>query len=212
MKKHLSLLLSLSLSLSQLVAAQSVQKDQRVVVGTNEVQLDIIAKDKKGRVIRDLKPTDFEIYEDGVKQQVDSFRLMTRNTPAATRVAEGTNEGAKPSTPVKPEPPVTRDIETSISAVALVFDRLSLDARRRAHDSAMSYLGESPTQESYIAVYSIDLGLTTLQNYTVQTDLIKRALDRAGSITSAAFDPTNVYSSSATQNLLQTQAAAASAA
>src|SRR6266545_5871158 len=44
-------------------------------VGTAAVTLDVVVRDKKGRAVRDLKASDFEVYEDGVRQTVDSFRL-----------------------------------------------------------------------------------------------------------------------------------------
>lgn len=202
-------------SLALLIFGQSAtsQREQKIVVGTNEVQLDVVAKDKKGRIIRDLKPGDIEIYEDGVKQQVDTFRLMTRNSPAAN--VEETKPGNKAAdASVKSEPAkVSRDVETSISAVAIVFDRLSPDARKRAHDAAMSYVGENPIQESYIGVYAINLGINTLQGYTVQTPLIKKAIDRAGVMASASFDaPGGIYTDSAVQKLNQANETASSAA
>src|SRR5258708_22961630 len=54
------------------------QDIEKVVVGTNEVVLDAVVKDKKGRAIKDLSAADFEVSEDGVPQEVRSFRLVTR--------------------------------------------------------------------------------------------------------------------------------------
>ena len=45
-------------------------------VTTTEVALDLAVRDKKGRQVKNLKPGDVEIYEDGVRQQVLSFRLV----------------------------------------------------------------------------------------------------------------------------------------
>src|SRR4051812_30442399 len=63
--------------LTQTVAGQ--QDDQKVVVNASEVLFDVVVRDKKGRVVNDLRPSDFEVYEDGVAQEVNSFRLVTRN-------------------------------------------------------------------------------------------------------------------------------------
>ncbi|HVM74018.1 MAG TPA: VWA domain-containing protein [Candidatus Saccharimonadales bacterium] len=45
----------------------------RMRVTTEIVLVNVIARDKKGNLIRDLKQSDFTVYEDGQKQQVSSF-------------------------------------------------------------------------------------------------------------------------------------------
>ena len=45
----------------------------RVRVTTEIVLVNVIARDKKGNLIRDLKQSDFTVYEDGQKQQIASF-------------------------------------------------------------------------------------------------------------------------------------------
>src|SRR5215813_6946736 len=49
-----------------------------VRIGSEEVLLDIVARDKKGRPITDLKADEIEVYEDGVKQQINSFRKVEK--------------------------------------------------------------------------------------------------------------------------------------
>ena len=45
-------------------------------VDTEVVLLDVVVRDKKGRSVRDLRPDEIEVYEDGVRQQVGSFRFL----------------------------------------------------------------------------------------------------------------------------------------
>ncbi len=45
-------------------------------VDTEVVLLDVVVRDKKGRSVRDLRPEEIEVYEDGVRQQVGSFRFL----------------------------------------------------------------------------------------------------------------------------------------
>ena len=45
------------------------------------VIVDVVVRDKKGRLVRDLTAADFEAYEDGVKQTLASFRVVD-NAPA----------------------------------------------------------------------------------------------------------------------------------
>jgi hypothetical protein len=79
MKSFLSLLLIITIGFSSvLTRGQSTIQDQDDVirVRSNEVRLDIVVKDKKGRPIKDLKASDFEVLEDGVPQKVESFRVV----------------------------------------------------------------------------------------------------------------------------------------
>src|ERR1039458_1226048 len=45
-------------------------------VTTTEVAIDLAVRDKKGRQVKNVKPGDVEIYEDGVRQQILSFRMV----------------------------------------------------------------------------------------------------------------------------------------
>ena len=106
MRSFLSLLLSITTAFSPLVVwAQTSGQDQDEVirVRSNEVRLDVVVKDKKGRPIKDLKATDFEVLEDGVPQKVESFRFVTRE--ALPNVAEKKdNESPEAGTTPPPDP------------------------------------------------------------------------------------------------------------
>src|SRR6266487_2789762 len=51
-----------------------------------EVLLDIVVRDKKGRPVKDLEPNEIEITDAGVVQKPKSFRLVTGNEPAGKNV------------------------------------------------------------------------------------------------------------------------------
>src|SRR5260370_2563092 len=74
-------------------------------VGTAAVTLDSVVRDKKGRAVRDLKASDFEVFEDGVKQTVDSFQVfgkpLDEGAPDPPRVAPPVTAPA----PAPPPPP-----------------------------------------------------------------------------------------------------------
>ena len=42
------------------------------------VLLDVVVRDKKGRLVRDLEASDFEVLEDGKKQEVVAFEVVDR--------------------------------------------------------------------------------------------------------------------------------------
>src|SRR5213594_1585416 len=81
------LVIILSLSSFDLVYGQTPTPQDQVdviKVRANEVSLDVVVKDKKGRPVKDLSSSDFEIYEDGMRQQVQSFRFVTREATPDT--------------------------------------------------------------------------------------------------------------------------------
>src|SRR5262252_1623704 len=63
------------------------QNPDRISSGTTEVLLDAVVKDKKGKPVKDLKASDFQITEDGVPQEIRSFRLVSGDDEAAPAAA-----------------------------------------------------------------------------------------------------------------------------
>ncbi len=68
--------------------AQAEQDQQPTFkAGINFVRVDVIVTDHKGNPVMDLKPEDFQVWEDGKPQTVESFKLfkidaLTETTPA----------------------------------------------------------------------------------------------------------------------------------
>jgi VWFA-related protein len=181
--------------------SKPVRQDEKVAVGTVEVLLDVVVKDKRGRAVTDLSSADFEVLEDGVKQPIESFRLITRNSAgeggkadSAVQDTASAPASATPSSPAKPASASNPDV--GVSVVALVFDRLSQDARKRAHDAAMSYVGGGSGLSSFVGVFAINLSVNTLQNYTTDIGLVKKAIEKTGSLTSSTFESNIVDSGS----------------
>ncbi|MDQ3821200.1 MAG: hypothetical protein M3362_26455, partial [Acidobacteriota bacterium] len=142
-------------ALAQTPTNNQQQDEERLVVGTNEVLLDAVVKDKKGHIVRDLKPSDFEIYEDGVRQEVRSFRLVNRGEAATGDTSSATPQPDQSARPIITPRPSARLSTNRLSAVALVFDRLSADARARARSAALSYVGDGVRPDDFIGVFGI---------------------------------------------------------
>jgi VWFA-related protein len=62
--------------------------------GVQYVEVDVTVVDHKGRPVRGLDRDDFEVYEDGVLQRVDSFRFV--DIPLPPRVASGSGSSRSP--------------------------------------------------------------------------------------------------------------------
>src|SRR5262249_47983929 len=151
-----------------------------------------VVKDKKGRPIRDLKASDFEVLEDGTPQKVESFRFVTREPGAGTPDAKDKSITAgttAPTTPGKRSTP---------AVTALVFDRLSPEARSLARKAGLAYAQEDMANGGFTGVFGIDQALRTVQNFTDDPQLVKDAVEH---VTGTAISSYNSGAAKARDNI-----------
>jgi VWFA-related protein len=154
-------------------------------VQTSSVLLDIVVRDKRGKLVRDLTAADFEVYEDNVRQTVDSFRVV--NNDAADEADAAPAAPAAPGAPAAPEAAAPETAAKAPAVVAFVFDRMSADGRRMAHRTAMAFTERGYTGGDLVGVFSIDLALRTLQSFTTSLDAIRVGFERAGTQANTNF-------------------------
>src|SRR5713226_484530 len=134
MKRVAAFILATGVALCTVVAQtpQTPQKPQQEVapediirITTNLVQTDVVVTDKNDKIIKDLKLEDFELYDNGKKQDLKFLEFV--GLEGADK--ERRSEGARPSAPSYVEP--ARN--TGVSAkdlkrvVAFVIDDLTMD-------------------------------------------------------------------------------------
>ena len=195
MKEFMSLILAIALccaSVGRLSAQTPQDQDEVIRFRTNEVKLDIVVKDKKGRPVKDLTAADFQILEDGVGQQIQSFMYVNRDTqpaPPDTRPQEqkGTKTEPIATTTISTPAPV----RTSPGVTALVFDRLSPEARSLAKKAGLAYAQDGMAGGDYTGVFRIDQSLSTIQQFTDNMELLKVAIDNATSATGSTYGSTS---------------------
>jgi VWFA-related protein len=108
---------------NSLEAASKAKKDYTIRVGVDEVRLDAVVVDYKGRQITDLTADDFEIYQDGQLQEITSCTYISdHQTKPGIKILRPTDTEAVPpaSTPMLTRESVRRTI-------AFVVDNLSMD-------------------------------------------------------------------------------------
>lgn len=134
----------------------------------NEVALDLVVRDKKGRLVKNLKPGDVEIYENGVRQEIRSFRLVEgaqaqppRNQPSQPETA------GEPRAPLKPLP--------AVNLVCIVFHNLDPGTRKWAVDAAQEYINNQLRPDTFVGVFNLDSRLTPLHGFTADRDELLRA-------------------------------------
>src|SRR6185295_4703928 len=117
-----------SISIAQ-NSAQTASQDKPIRLGTTEVVVDAVVVDKKNKIVGDLTAEEFEIYEDGVKQRVASFRFESTGS-GAQQLAK--TPAAGPATPVAPR---------TGNLVSLVFDaQAARDGALMARKAALDYI------------------------------------------------------------------------
>ncbi len=103
MKKFLLICLFLGVnSLAQSVPAQTPQptatpnsekETDTINVSTNLIQVDVIVTDKKNRQVTNLKIDDFEIYENGRKQDISGFSYISSKSKIKSNVSTADSLG-----------------------------------------------------------------------------------------------------------------------
>ncbi len=147
--------------------------------GVRAVLVDIVVRDKRGQPVRDLSQSDFELTEDGVPQTIGSFTPVLEGTGFRAPTAAAPSGAAATAGPVVNGVPIV---------TALVFDRLSPEARRLAVRAAKGYLGTQAETPSYIGIFGVDLALTPYAPFTRNAPVLRQALDRMSSRGSSSFN------------------------
>ena len=166
----------------------SARQDPRPCeTGTTAVVIDVVVRDTRGRPVTDLRPADFELYEDGVRQDIgDVTRVGAPQTGGSPSLTGGTEVppaqnaagGARTARP------------TAVSAptfVALVFDRLTPEARAQAYKGALAYVDTSH-EGDFAGVFLSDLSLIPIQTYTNDRAKLRDALAAVASRATSVFD------------------------
>ena len=140
----------------------------------NEVVLDLVVRDKHGKFVRNLKPGDVEIYEDGVRQDIRGFTLAEGH--------EVVEQGAAPSAPKPGASGATRVGPLplrSTNVICIVFHNLSPFTRRWAVEAAQEFIKTEPDPDAWIGVFNLDSRLTPLTPFTTNRPELMQAATHA---------------------------------
>lgn len=147
-------------------AKPSADQMPRIQAGTEEVMLDVVVRDKKGKLLTDLEKKDFTVSDNGEQRAIKSFRLI-----------QGTEAigGGSPGTPTQLDP------LRQVRLITLVFQGIDNNSAKLARDAAMELLKTDLAQNIFVAVMYIDNKLEAIQPFTNDRDLLKKAIEVATS-------------------------------
>ena len=146
-----------------------------VKISTNLIQVDVTVTDKNGKIVRDLRPDEFEIYENGQKQKLSNFTFIdnTRETTVVRPEENSTkSKVVLPPTPVRPEQ-VRRTI-------ALVVDDLSLsfESTYYARRALKKFVDEQMQDGDLVAIIRTGGGIGALQQFTTDKRQLYAAIEK----------------------------------
>ena len=173
MRLHiLSSALLAAAALAPLPALAQQAAGSTVKSNVDEVLLDLIVRDKKGKPVTDLKSEDISVLDNGAKQTITSFRLVSGADAL-------TSSGVK--TPLDPL--------RQIRLVTLAFEAMTeADQRKLARTAAIDLIKGDQGTNVYYAVVVINTQLFVLQQFTRDKDALTKAIDRAtGGLSGSSF-------------------------
>jgi VWFA-related protein len=171
----------------------------------NLVLVDVVVRDRGGAILKGLTADDFELMEDGVRQQIVTFAFeeittnataiatnatltpaaaaaaAPRATPAATIAADPTD-----STPAAP---LTSEDVAGHRLLTLLFDTSSMQPEdvQKAADSAIKWVDENMTPADLVAVASIGSSLQILTDFTSNKETVRSVLTAFTAAEGTAF-------------------------
>ncbi len=155
---------------------QEIGPDDVIRITTNLVQTDAVVTDKNDQIIKDLKLEDFELYDNGKKQDIKFLEFVgSDNTKRvegdAPKLANGTKLDL-PSNGVS-----GADLKR---VVAFVVDDLTIapDDLSRVRDLLSNFVNNDMRSGDLVAIIPVVGGSGLLQQYTADKDLLRRGINR----------------------------------
>jgi VWFA-related protein len=145
-----------------------------------EVLLDVTVRDSRGRVVKNLKPADLQIFEDGVKQDIRSFKFIQAQVEGKGKNAAGpltaTANAATPTNPLR-----------AVNLICIVFANLDAFTKQYAVNAVKEFLKSQIQPDTWIAVFNLESQLTVLTPFTTNRSEIMESANRAFTGTGADF-------------------------
>jgi VWFA-related protein len=188
------LLLNASLSVFAQNAPQTAQSQQpqyRVRVTSELVLVNVVVRDKKGNLVRDLKKDDFTLLEDGKRQAISTFDFENVDELTTAGAAEATVSGAAADGALlrpadKPAELNARDRRLML----LFFDFSGMDPEQieRSVDAAKKFVQTRMQPADLIALVSLATNMRIDLDFTDDKTKVLGALTSYSSGQGQGFD------------------------
>src|SRR5467141_3696916 len=151
-------------------SGQSGRNEARIQVTSELVLVNVVAHDKKGNLVRDLKKGDFTLLEDGKKQEISTFDFDSVDAPATAGAAEATVSGAAgPGTLLRSGKQAAPSLDArDRRLILLFFDFSAMEPEQieRSVDAAKKFVGTKMQPADLIALVSLAANMRVDLDFT----------------------------------------------
>jgi VWFA-related protein len=175
------------------VMAQEPQKPDSapapIRVSTELVLVNVVARDKKGNPVRDLKQADFTIYEDGKKQQISTFDF--EDVDQLPMTAGATVTGAALGTllhSIKKAPPTLEARDRRLIVLFFDFSAMEPEQVERSVDAAKKFVSAKMQPADLLALVSLATNMHVDCDFTDDKDKLLALLTSYNSGQGQGFD------------------------
>jgi VWFA-related protein len=169
---------------------------------TELVLVNVVARDKKGNLVRSLKREDFTVLEDGQKQQVASFDFENIDELAlavpTTSTATGTEAAPAAGAPSADTTPAMDARDRRLILLFFDFSAMDPDQVDRAVDAAKKYVSTKMQSADSIAIVSLATNMHLDLDFTDNKAKILSVLNSYNSDSGQGFDSGSAGSSEGT--------------
>ena len=145
-----------------------------VKITTTLIQLDVTVTDKTGKLVTDLKPEDFEVFENDKKQTVANFSFVNSASEKRTPQTSPPTKTNAPIATVQLRPEQVR------RTIALVVDDLGLSAEsiQSVKKGLKKFVDEQMQPNDLVAIIRTGSGVGSLQQFTSDKNLLYLAIEK----------------------------------
>jgi len=166
------------------------EKSDAIKLRSTEVLVDAVVVDRKNRLVTDLSPRDFQVYEDGVLQEVTSFRVVRGANSESLR--EGTATANVQPTRDDAKPAVPREMPPNLTIVLLDYSTTQFEHQKLIQSASIKYVEQKLQPRDLMAVFVLGSGLRLLTDFTNDKAKLIEALKKTDLTGSAlAYDRSN---------------------
>src|SRR5579864_930021 len=163
----LAVLLPLSAALLRAQETGPPETGLTIKQSVQEVILDVVVRDGRGRIVKNLKPGDLEVYEDGARQQIRSFKLV-QGREVLSKSAATASQPASIANPLR-----------AVNLICIIFSNLDPYTKNYAMDATREFLKNQLDPDTWVAVLNLESQLTVLHSFTTNRNEIMEAANKA---------------------------------